>query len=54
MKYLKYIVFGLGMAVGIIAYRTIENTAIAALVLIAVIVVTAVVTTAVEKKTEKK
>ena len=54
MKYLKYIVFGLGTAAGIVAYRSIENTPIATLTLIAIIVVTAIITTAVEKKTETK
>ena len=54
MKYLMYVVFGLGMAVGTILYRSIESGPIAVLTLIAVIVVTAIATTAVEKKTEKK
>ena len=54
MKNLKYIVFGIGVAVGMIIYRSIENSALAAIALIGVIILTAVLTTVVENKTEKK
>ena len=54
MRYLKYIVFGLGTAIGVIAYRSIEDGRIAAIALIAVIIVTAIVTTIVENRTGEK
>ncbi len=54
MKYLKYAVFGLGVAAGLITYQAIEDGRIGALALIGIILITAIVTTLVENKTENK